>query len=270
MNNKLKRIICVFLSVLILSGVLSSLAANAEDKIPTHTVMLYGVGSDLEGDSGCMTFNLYQIMRSGYNENVNFIVMTGGAEKWQLPSEYLSGADEISAQYNQIWQIRGKHDGEKHGMMTLLEEKGVAGLEDALMSDKRTLTGFIDYCYENYPADRYDVIMWDHGGGPVRGFGNDIRGGSLSISDMYDAFSACRLIKDGERFEILDFDACLMCSAEVIAALGGFADYFVGSAETEPGSGQEYYSWLTTLRLEPYILLSCLALIKNHTSITSL
>lgn len=252
MNSKTKRILCVILSAVILSCGFSSVSVNAEDKIPTHTIMLYGVGSDLEGDSGCLTYNLYQIMRSVYNENADIIVMTGGAKKWHMPSEFLSGADVISTEYNQIWRVRGKGDGESHGMMTLLREKGLDGLEDALMSDKDTLTGFMDYCYENYPADRYDVIMWDHGGGPVRGFGADERGGILSISDMYDAFSACRLIKDGKRFEILDFDACLMCTAEVIAALGGFADYFVGSAETEPSAGQEYFSWLTSLRLEPY------------------
>ena len=263
MNIKAKRILCVILSAVILSCGFCPVAVNARDKIPTHTIMLYGVGSDLEGDNGCLTYNLYQIMSSVYNENADIIVMTGGAKKWHMPSEFLSGADVISTEYNQIWRVRGKGDGESHGMMTLLREKGLDGLEDALMSDKDTLTGFMDYCYENYPADRYDVIMWDHGGGPVRGFGADERGGILSISDMYDAFSACRLIKDGKRFEILDFDACLMCTAEVIAALGGFADYFVGSAETEPSAGQEYFSWLTSLRLEPYAEVRCYTIITT-------
>jgi hypothetical protein len=215
--------------------------------------MLYGVGSDLESDDGCMTFNLKQIMRAKYNENVDFIVMTGGASKWRLESEYLSGAEAIGTKYNQIWRVTGKKDNEAHGIMTLLEENGIAGYEDTAMSEPVMLTAFIDYCYENYPSDNYDVILWDHGGGPVHGFGNDIRGGFLSLHELYDAFSACKLIKDGKKFEIMDFDACLMANAEVITVLGGFTEQFVGSAETEPGAGQEYFSWLTTLLLEPYI-----------------
>ena len=253
MQNKVKRIISVITALVLLSSVLSVIHVGAEDKIPTHTIMLYGVGSDLETDSGCLSFNLRQIMSAVYNENINFIVMTGGAEKWFTGGEYLSGADEISTEYNQIWKVDGKQQGEKHGVMTLLQEKGLEGLENALMSETRTLTGFIDYCYGNFPADRYDIILWDHGGGPANGFGHDMRGGSLNLHDLYDAFAACKLIKDGNTFEIMDFDACLMCSAEVIAALGGFTEQFVGSAETEPGSGQEYFSWLTSLRLEPYI-----------------
>ena len=249
-----KRLLSLLLALVILSSVVSVIPAHAEDdKIPTHTIMLYAIGTDLESDSGCFTFNLKQIARSAYNENVSFIVMTGGAKKWQTESEYLSGAEEISAEYNQIWRITGKENGEKHGKMTLLEGSGLPGLEKTAMSDPAVLTGFIDYCYENYKSDCYDIILWDHGGGPAHGYGNDARGGYLSLCDLYDAFSSCKLIKDGKRFEIIDFDACLMASAEVIAALGGFTDYFVGSAETEPGTGQEYYSWLTTLNLEPYI-----------------
>ncbi|MBR4256076.1 MAG: hypothetical protein IKQ18_02840, partial [Clostridia bacterium] len=126
MNNRSKRFLSVFAALVILSSFISAVPAHAgSGKIPTRTIMLYGIGSDLEGDNGCLTYNLYQIMRSVYNENADIIVMTGGAKKWHMPSEFLSGADVISTEYNQIWRVRGKGDGESHGMMTLLREKGL-------------------------------------------------------------------------------------------------------------------------------------------------
>ncbi len=39
------------------------------------------------------------------------------------------------------------------------------------MTDPGTLAGYIRWCAENYPASRYELILWDHGGGSVSGYG---------------------------------------------------------------------------------------------------
>jgi hypothetical protein len=39
---------------------------------------------------------------------------------------------------------------------------------------------------------------------------------------------------------VLGFDACLMGAAEVVSALGKYADVFVGSQELVPGHGWDY------------------------------
>ena len=120
---------------------------KAAPEVQTRTVMLYCVGSSLESGCGLATKNLLQAMRAEYDENLNFIVMTGGAKEWKTEPEYLDGAVKIDTEYDQIWSVKGKKDGEEHGMMTLLEATGIAGYEKANMSKPETLTAFMDYCY---------------------------------------------------------------------------------------------------------------------------
>lgn len=255
--KKMKRLLCLLIAALMISVMLSAvpLSVNAET-VQTRTVMLYIIGSNLEGDYACATYNLVQSMEAEYDENLNFIVMTGGSKEWHTEAEYLDGAESIDPEFNQIWKLSGARDGETHGRMTLLESTGIEGYEQTLMTETDVLTAFIDYCYTNYPADKYDIIMWDHGGGPAGGFGNDNRSkwyNVLTLSELEDAFAATKLKEDGKRFEILDFDACLMSSVEVVAALSDFTDYIVVSPELEPGYGQSYTPWLNAIHDNPSI-----------------
>ena len=41
------------------------------------------------------------------------------------------------------------------------------------MTKPDTLSSFIQWCHENYPANRMELIFWDHGGGSVSGYGYD-------------------------------------------------------------------------------------------------
>ena len=91
--------------------------------------------------------------------------------------------------------------------------------------------------------------MWDHGAGPVYGFGidNNNSNKTLSLQETVQAFNESSLIKDGKRFDLINYDACLMSSVEVVAALCGYADTFVCSTEDVPGGGQDYTVLMNTL-----------------------
>ena len=251
--KKMLRALSLMLALILAMSVLLAAPVNAEtaDSI-TRTVMMYCVGSDLESYDALASDNLIQAMESDYNENLNFIVITGGSTKWCMPEEYLSGADEISTTVNQVWKLEGKRSGEEHGMMTLLEPDGIC---DKPISDPSTLTAFVDYCYANDPADIYDLLMWDHGAGPVYGFGidNNNSNKTLSLQETVQAFNESSLIKDGKRFDLINYDACLMSSVEVVAALCDYSDYFVCSAEEVPGGGQDYAAMMATLINDPSI-----------------
>lgn len=60
------------------------------------------------------------------------------------------------------------------------------------ITEPETLSDFIKFCNENYPADRNILILWDHGGGPVEGFGYDsivADGDSMTLDEMQTALS---------------------------------------------------------------------------------
>ena len=255
MKKAAKLLVSVTLAVVMLIGFISAIPVSADDQeIQTRTVMLYMVGSNIESDWECGTFNLHQAMEADYNEHLNFIVMTGGSEKWWTEAEYLDGAEEIDPEHDQIWELRGRKEDEEHGVMKLVEPTGIEGFEKADMSLPKTLTAFCDYCYENYPTDQYDLILWDHGGGFAVGFGVDDRFPEtflMTSTQMVSAFENTRMNADGKKFEIIDFDACEMGGAEMIAVLAPYTDFMVVSPESEPGYGQEYTSWLNAVREDP-------------------
>ena len=177
------------------------------------------------------------------------VVLTGGSLEWQTEAEYLNGAKKIGTDVpNQVWVCSGKNgkDAENgHGKMTLVKD-GPSIINNTSMADPVTLQGFVDYAAETYPAEKYDLILWDHGGGPHGGFALDdlhYDDKAMSLAEMVSALQNSSV----EHFDMIDFDACLMGSVEVVAAFGDMADSLVLSSETEPGYGQNYIAMLSAL-----------------------
>ncbi len=201
----------------------TSILGNNQD---TVTFMIYVCGTDLESKSGMASSDMQEIAKASYGDNVNVIVYTGGCKGWKI--------NGISNSTNQIYQI-------KDGGLNRLE----ADMGNKAMTDPATLSEFIRYCAKNFPANRNELILWDHGGGSVSGYGYDeklARGGSMDLAGISTA-----LRDGGVKFDFVGFDACLMATAETALMLNNYADYLVASEETEPGIGWYYTNWMTKL-----------------------
>ena len=199
----------------------TKLLGNGRD---TATIMVYMCGTDLESRSGMGTSDLQEMLAADLGQNINLLVYTGGCKGWKN--------NLVSSSANQIWQVR---DG---GMVCLQKDLG-----SVPMTDPDTLTGYIQWCAKNYPADRYELIFWDHGGGSISGYGYDEKfasSGSMGLAGINTA-----LKNAGVTFDFIGFDACLMATAETALMLTPYADYLIASEETEPGVGWYYTNWLT-------------------------
>ena len=66
-------------------------ASNNRSSGTKRTIMLYDVGSDLETEAGLASYNLRQILASRFSsdDDIKFIVMTGGSYRWQLDDDWL-------------------------------------------------------------------------------------------------------------------------------------------------------------------------------------
>lgn len=119
------------------------------------------------------------------------------------------------------------------------------------MGDPSTLSRFIRYVVENYSAERYALIIWDHGGGYYGACWDEDNGyDSLSIAEIRQAL-ANAYNQTGRRIDILGFDACLMGDIEVAYALRDYVDIVVFSQEYEPGDGWPYDDILESLTANP-------------------
>ena len=125
--------------------------------------------------------------------------MTSGAKSWKTEPEYLEGAESVGAnQEDQLWLCSGlnaENAVNGHGRMTLLTDMP-SDIERTLMSDPQTLLGFINYAAQKYPAQRYDLILWDHGGGPALGFGMDNR---VEEDNTMSVGAIAKCLKHGSR-----------------------------------------------------------------------
>jgi len=203
------------------------LLGNGKD---TATIMVYMCGTDLESRAGMGTSDLQEMLAAGLGQNIKLLVYTGGCKGWKN--------NQVSSNVNQIWKIG-------NGGMACLEKD----LGAVPMTDPNVLAGYIQYCAKNYPASRYELILWDHGGGSISGYGYDekfARSGSMGLAGIDQA-----LTKAGVAFDFIGFDACLMATAENALMLAKHADYLIASEETEPGVGWYYTNWLTAFGKDP-------------------
>ena len=188
------------------------------------TLMIYMVGSNLESDYGQASKDIMEMAQSGANFNdLNVVIAAGGAEQW----------DELSIGSGEVGFGSIRRTGT--GTTSLVWDHRISGS----ISTVSMLTSFLQYSYDNFPADTYHLVFWNHGGGPMVGYGHDEVSNCLfSLTDLRNAldYSPFRIHKMG----FIGFDACLMGSYEVAAALEPYAEYMVASEETEPGSGWDY------------------------------
>ena len=201
------------------------------------TVMVYMCGSDLESESAAATRVLGEMRASRFNlDEVNVVAMLGGSTRWW------SGYDSDKLNVVQV-------DGSRYPSI-------VNQMEWASMGNPDTLSAFLRFCNEQFPAEHNILVMWDHGGGPNEGVCYDRiaqkkehRTDTLTTLEMESSLKNSPFADHG--LDIVVFHACLMGSAEVATRIAPFAQYMVASEEVNYGVG---YSWLKGLEADASVL----------------
>jgi len=105
------------------------------------------------------------------------------------------------------------------------------------MGDPQTIVDFVTWCVNNYPADKYALILWDHGGG-LSGVCWDDDNGDDNIN-LHELRNALETVYNnlGIKIDVLGFDACLMGMIEVAYQCRDYVDYIAFSQETEGADG---------------------------------
>ncbi len=130
-------------------------------------------------------------------------------------------------------------------------ENALIDLGERNMGDPDTLIDFLVWGIENYPAQRYAIILWDHGASWLGIASDDTDSDVLSLPEISAAFeTALRRARIGG-FELIGFDACLMAQIDVLHAVAPYGRVAVASAELEPNSGWAWDAWLAELVANP-------------------
>lgn len=150
--------------------------------------------------------------------------------------------------------------GDWAGTKRFLVERGMrpteaAALEDLgeqNMGDPAVLTDFIEWGIANYPAQRYALIIWDHGASWLGIASDDTDDGdSLTLPELSSALSNAQERTGFGKLDLIGFDACLMAQLDVFKAVEPYGLVAVASAELEPNDGWAWDAWLRALADDP-------------------
>jgi len=216
----------------------------------TWTIMLYQDADDqvLEQD---IYLDLNEAERVGSSPNVNIV-----AQIDRFRAGYQGDGNWTSTRRYYVTQ-----DSDLNRVGSQIAEE----LGEADMSSPQTLVDFVQWSAANFPAERYVLILSDHGMGWPGGWSDPSHqkatgssaplvrklGNVLYMMELDQALAQARAAAGIEKFELIGMDACLMAQLEVMTALQEHANYAVASEEVEPSIGWAYASFLGELVKNP-------------------
>jgi len=146
------------------------------------------------------------------------------------------------------------------GSSYTLQEMGIID-----MCSWETLSDFLYWGINSFPAENYLVVLWDHGSGwtsmPRRSFGTDWSSGnvlSVANGDFQRALATAYEFT-GKRIDLFAFDACLMQQIEVAFELREYARVALAPQSIMPLAGFRYDELLQVLHTNPSTTPSTLA-----------
>ena len=216
----------------------------------TWLIMLYADADDkiLEQD---IYLDMNEAERVGSSDRVHIV-----AQVDRFQAGYRGDGDWASTRRYYITQ---------NNDLDRLGSRQVTDLGEVNMSDGKTLVDFVAWAADAFPADKYVLIMSDHGMGWPGGWSDPSPGGradpsialssalgdQLYLMELDDALGDIRAQTDIDQFELIGFDACLMGHLEVFSAVAPHARYAVASQEVEPALGWAYTGFLSDLVRNP-------------------
>jgi len=246
------------LSTALISGCGGSSGDSVSVATPSTTVLVYIEGTNLEdglapddpgalnGRTALATKNIKEMLAAASSDNLRVVITTGAANKKDI-----SGAGELVDDWTTVKRFVIKNH--------QLVPQGSQGVKD--MGDPQTLTDFIKWGQDNFAADRYVLVLWDHGGGALADFGGygadvvvpkpDYFASRMTFSGIRKAISDAVGDDQAKRFEVIGFDACLMGTLEIAEALKDVGQYLAASQDIEPGGGWDYTSFLNFIVSNP-------------------
>lgn len=215
------------------------------------TVMIYQDADDkvLEQD---IFVDLNEAERVGSNSNLNIIA--------QLDRYQAAYSGDGNWTGSRRYFVRQDDDLDAIGSDIVMD------MGEVNMADGDTLIDFATWSIQNYPADKYVLILSDHGMGWPGGWSDatagksgggtpleDAVGDNIYLNELDQALESIVSQSGIGKFELIGMDACLMGHIEVMEALAPHARYAVLSQEIEPALGWAYTSFLNELTDHPEI-----------------
>ena len=265
-----RTIISIALFTLLLSGILALpvWAENSPAKKKWTFMLFMAADNNLESSADA---DLNELEAVGSTEHLNIVVQLDRIGRYSQDSEF---------KWPECKRFLLKKDNSpKKFTSPVIQEIG-----EVDMAAPETLLDFVSWSAQNYPAEHYALIIWNHGTGwkevsPQIMASYDTVGSTggnglpdsmnaafnaISYNISYDDTSASSMDIPslgvtvaripgilGKPLDLLGFDACLMQMLEVAYEVADHACYQVAAPDLEPDRGWPYDAILQKLAASP-------------------
>jgi hypothetical protein len=230
------------------------------DNTAEWTVMVYLDSDNNLESAGIDDINEMEMV--GSTTDVNIVVQIDRIPYSVLAGNHQEYADDTS---NGNWTTTRRYYVTQDFNPVLINSPLKIDLGELNMGDPQTLVDFTNWAAINYPAKKYLLVIWNHGGG-FRSLNlakdiawDDTNGGDkITMPELEDALSMISA-QLGGKVDILGMDACFMAMTEVAYQIKDYADILVTSEESEPEGGWPYDTILSQLTSNPSLTSTQLA-----------
>lgn len=180
--------------------------------------------------------NMNQLEKIGSTADVNIVVQFK-----RIGARY----DNSNGDWSDTRRYYIDRDGDESSITsTLISQKN-----NVDMGNAATLQEFVNWGVKTFPAERYNLVLWNHGAGwrsvktraqrpmVTRGVSyDDVSGNHINTIELPGAV----VHPEGKKWDLLTVDCSLMQMIEVLYEWRNTANYIVGSEESPPGEGYAY------------------------------
>jgi len=219
------------------------------------TVMVYlAAGNDLE-TVGIQDINEMELV--GSTEEVNIVVQMDRIPFRTLSNYGLGVYDDFS---NGNWTTTRRYYITQDMDPKKINSRLLMDLGEQNMGDVETLKDFAQWTIQSYPAERYMLVLWNHGGcfrSPGAGVSKDIcwdynfgLNSRITMPQLEEALAFVQSLL-GKKIDLIGMDACYMAMVEVAYQIKDCAQIMVTSEDSIPGDGWQYDCILESLVANP-------------------
>jgi len=233
----MKKRAFIFLFFALLFNYILSNQAEASEQAKKWTFMVF-----LNADNNLDRYGVQDVQEmenAAVSKDVNVVVQI---DRFEKPARRYDVSGRVAGAVQDDWGLCSKISGE---------------LGEVDMGDYKEVVKFVKWSCDNYPAEKYALVIWNHGSGwrkftgEFKGISSDDQSGNrITTKQLGVALSEIHGILK-KPVDVFGMDACLMQMIEVAYEIKENALYISASEETEPARGWPYDLILASLVNNP-------------------
>ncbi len=208
--------------------------AQQSQTVADWTVMVYLAADNNLEVAGLMDVN--ELEGVGSSPNVNIVAQIDRS------AEYVD--------YDGDWSEARRFYIQQDDDSRVITSPVMQNLGEIDSGDANSVADFAIWGITNYPAQKYVLILWDHGGAWVSMSADEDSGSDIDLPELKGALDRIKTETGIDKLEVMGFDMCLMAQLEVFESVTPYARYSIASEENEPGAGW-FYLFLDELVKNP-------------------